>query len=45
MKISSVNFLLGVLGLTIIWLSTHSGVAILGGIVAAIHITVNGKSV
>lgn len=37
---SALNLALGFLGLAIIWQSTHNWTAILGGIVAGIHITV-----
>lgn len=33
------NLFLGFLGLLIIWLSTYNSVAVLGGIVAGLHIT------
>lgn len=37
------NYSIGFLGLFIIWMSTHNFVAVLGGVVAGIHITVSKK--
>ena len=34
----SLNWLLGFLGLAIIWFSSHSLVAVLGGVVAGLHV-------
>lgn len=38
------NFICGILGLTIIWFASHSVVAVLGGVVAALHFTVGGDN-
>ena len=37
------NTLLGVLGLVIVWCASHSVVAVLGAIVASLHVSLRGK--
>jgi hypothetical protein len=32
-----VNLAFGVIGLAVIWLSTHNWIAVLGGVIAALH--------
>ena len=39
----TLNWILGLIGLAIIWFATESIVGVLGGLVAGIHITINGK--
>ena len=43
MSIKTLNFALGITGLLIIWFATHSIVAVLGGIIAGVHITTPNK--
>jgi hypothetical protein len=40
----ALNVALGCIGLGIIWLSTHSWVGVLGGVVAAIHVRILCKA-
>lgn len=39
----ALNFAFGVIGLTIVWSSTHNWLAILGAFIAAIHVSVRVK--
>lgn len=38
------NWLFGIIGLAIVWDSTHNWTAMLGAIVAGIHVTVRKRS-
>ncbi len=43
MNFNTFNFLCGITGLIIIWLASHSLLAVMGGVVAGIHINYTPK--
>lgn len=43
--ITVANGLLGILGLITIWIATHNGVAMIGGIITGIHFQFSAKNI